>query len=526
MFKKALNISFMSDKCLTENNSLNYSTTYNVFLDFNQKAIREVYIEDLLFLWDKCLLCDIELSFKLLFYTRDILQGKGEKKIFYECIKFVLERRKDLIYIIRSKLFFNWIGKYGYYKDVFMIMNNLIETQYIDHITDMLIFDNQQMNMKKKITLLVKWIPSEKKKLDNKLKIYHKIRKNLNKKVDEKMNYKKFRQLISKLRRYLKEAVIENYLCKNTISTPNFENVPSKAMMIYKNAFDKHYKQYFEKYKKKIEAGNAKINTKSLHITDIVGKIITELDLLSKQYINYDNIPKTNEIYQAQFTQMIENLSEQGNLKNTICLVDTSGSMTWNGGMPIKVAISIGLLLSLACKNPAFSRMLLTFTTTPYFIKLPNVTDLNTLITFLLDQNKFPWGGSTDIYFAFKEILRVAKLHNIPEGEMPKSIIIISDMQFNQADVGRTNYQEIVELYEQNNYKVPQIIFWNVRSNVRGFPITSTQNNTVMVSGYSTNILKNLLSGDDLNKITPLSKLLDTLNSERYNDISIKKISK
>jgi len=45
-------------------------------------------------------------------------------------------------------------------------------------------------------------------------------------------------------------------------------------------------------------------------------------------------------------------------------------------------------------------------------------------------------------------------------------------------------------------YTPPIIIFWNVRADTVGFPVTSDQKGVMMLSGYSPALMKFILSGE------------------------------
>lgn len=69
-------------------------------------------------------------------------------------------------------------------------------------------------------------------------------------------------------------------------------------------------------------------------------------------------------------------------------------------------------------------------------------------------------------------ILERAQKHQLPPSAMPKRIFVISDMQFGEADQEgkfKTNHQVIKDKYKAAGYEMPQMIYWNVRSNTPGF---------------------------------------------------------
>jgi len=84
---------------------------------------------------------------------------------------------------------------------------------------------------------------------------------------------------------------------------------------------------------------------------------------------------------------------------------------------------------------------------------------------------------------------------------MPQRLFVISDMQFNSADHNGTwskNHDVIKKKYSKSGYKVPQIIYWNVKANTPDFPVQADETGTALVSGYSQSILKVLLEDGEL----------------------------
>ena len=81
------------------------------------------------------------------------------------------------------------------------------------------------------------------------------------------------------------------------------------------------------------------------------------------------------------------------------------------------------------------------------------------------------WEMNTNIEAVFKEILRLAKEHSMSQSEMPEKILIISDMEFDEASGRRnTNYEQIKLLYQASGYELPHIVFWNVNGRLENVP--------------------------------------------------------
>jgi hypothetical protein len=127
------------------------------------------------------------------------------------------------------------------------------------------------------------------------------------------------------------------------------------------------------------------------------------------------------------------------------------------------------------------------------------------------------WGGSTNFEATFRLILSKALEYKLSPADMPKTLLVISDMQFNSAG-HMTNYQALVKAYEEAGYEVPRLVFWNVNGSTTDVPVTASQADTAMISGFSVDILRDVLKGED---ITPFKVMMRTLDREDYQVITL-----
>jgi hypothetical protein len=128
------------------------------------------------------------------------------------------------------------------------------------------------------------------------------------------------------------------------------------------------------------------------------------------------------------------------------------------------------------------------------------------------------WGYSTNLLAVFNLILDSAVRENISQDEMPTKLLIISDMEFDEADSNRTNLDLIRDLYAESGYKMPEIIFWNVNGRAGNSPAQVRDKGIGLVSGCSPSILKSVLKGE-IQSARQL--MLDTIMVDRYKRIRI-----
>ena len=197
-------------------------------------------------------------------------------------------------------------------------------------------------------------------------------------------------------------------------------------------------------------------------------------------------------------------------------------------GKPIAACLSLALMIAPLC---ACKDTVLTFETKP---KLHKIEGEN-LLARMKNLMSAPWGGCTNVQAAFEVILNGVKNGMI--ARMPKRFLIISDMQFNEADgghygygghrgrfgeeedgyKGRTNFQAAQKMYNDEGYDLPKIVFWNVNGAIcKDVPVHKDEKNVSLVSGYSVSILEAILN-DKI--VTPLLMVKSVLEDERYSDM-------
>ena len=240
-------------------------------------------------------------------------------------------------------------------------------------------------------------------------------------------------------------------------------------------------------YKKNLRNGNDKINTEGLFAYEIIRKII---------YNQGDS-----ELYDLMWKNQKDILN--GNTSNVLVMADTSGSMLSFDGIPYCTAIGLALYIS-SKNNGIFKDHFMTFSESPYLCKIKG----NTIEEKV--ENIESIFSNTDIDKAFELILNTALENNLSQKDLPSHLIIISDMEFDEGvySEGGTNFDGWKKAFRNKGYKLPKVIFWNVSLNSLGVPVTKFDNDVIMVSGFSVNLLDNLL---DLKEYNPTSAMMEKL---------------
>ena len=340
------------------------------------------------------------------------------------------------------------------------------------------------------ISLAAKWAPSENHQYGSQAKRLAKIlfavgegaKENFAKASYRQLCMKKYRQMLSTLRSHI--CITEKLCCQNRWSAIKFEMVPSKAHLLLKKAFMKHEPERYQKYLESLKKGETKIKSKGIQPHE-----------LAHYYYEGGALDDTVE---EQWKAIVAETRAAGSFQSAVAVVDVSGSMS---GTPMKVAISMGLLVSTLTEGPYHGRVL-TFDSNPAWFQVQGTT-LRDQVTSLKDA---PWGGSTNLQKTFDLILDVAIKHKVKQDQLPKTLFIFSDMQFDAA-VGSnwmsTNYEAIKQKWSTHGYAVPQIIFWNVNGHLAAndVPIQADTPGCALMAGFSSTLLKVFMKGEVLNAV-------------------------
>lgn len=465
------------NKTFTENAALTYKSTQSKVLDLFSMggALRTRTPKEIEKFVSQALAEDKLLAIKCLFYLRDVRGGQGERRTFREGLKILSNYNKE-----ETEKLLSLVPEYGRWDDLFYLDN--VE---IDELLKKQIRADARTETP---SLLGKWLPSENSSSDRTRDLARKVRKYLG------YSSKDYRHLLTKLR--AKIRIVESQMSRNKWSKINYEHIPSKASMKYKKAFHKHDEERYSKYLSDVEKGKKKINAGVLFPYEIVREAENKNDKTLEML--WRNLP--------DYTR--------GNEK-ALVVADVSGSME---GLPMQICVSLALYFAERNKG-IFQNKFITFSIKPELQEVKGTT-LNQKITNLEHAH---WDGNTNIQKVFDLILDTAVDNGVKKEDMPKTIYIISDMEFDMAtrDGGmfgsrqtQTNFQVIKQKYEESGYEMPLLVFWQVDSRQNNVPVTQNEKGVVLVSGSSPSTFKMVMK-----RTTPYEFMIDVLNSKRYKPI-------
>jgi len=457
-----------SEDTLTENGMVTNSSTLNecVNLFFTIGAMRGQDKERLLSTFSKAFNENPLTALKILFWVRDVRGGAGERQIFRDILKYLVENHPNVV-----KQNIQAIPHFGRWDDLSVLFGTKLEADATKIFVDGLIVENG---------LCAKWIP-------RKGEIFNAIRKAMN------TTPKNLRKLLVGI-----SNTVEQKMCANQWTEIEYSKTPSLAMGRYTKAFAKHDLTGFTEYLEKLKKGEVKVNAGAVYPYNVV------------QTMNQGSWELANEQWKS-----LPNFME-GTTERILPVVDVSGSMgsVVSGSITcLDVAISLGLYIS-ERNEGVFKDSFITFSEKPQLQVLSG-----TLKERYEQMSQADWGMNTNLELVFNLILNQALKHKVLPEDMPSKILIMSDMEFDQATRQSDSAIQMIRIqYEESGYSLPQIIFWNIQSRNKNFPVRYDESGTALISGLSPNIVKSVLGGKEM---TPISIMNETINSERYSIIEM-----
>lgn len=465
----------------TENGAVTLNSTGSMLLDLFSRAgaMRGADSAKIIKIVNNAMDEDPVMALRILFYLRDIRGGQGERRFFRTAIKHIAKTHPDLL---RNNL--KHIPTFGRFDDLL----ELLDSPLASSVENMISLQLREDKDSDTPSLLAKWLPSENTSSKATRDMAKKVRTFLG------MTSKTYRTTLSKLRAKLN--VVERDLSAKRFSEINYSTVPSKASLKYRSAFKKRDSERYQQFLSQVAKGEAKINTATL----------TPFDLVRKYESSYTNV--VDPTIEAQWNNLPDVFG--GRSENSLVMADVSGSMR---GDPLTVCLSLAIYIAERNKG-AFHNLFMMFTGKPTIQKIKG----NSLLTKIGNLRRADWEMSTNLEAAFYEILRLAKENNIPQEELPTTLYIISDMEFDQCvfNSSMTNFNNAKQAFEDAGYRLPDVVFWNVNARNQQSPVSKDEKGTFLVSGYSPNILKHALNKTTL---TPIDFMMEVLNNPRYTAI-------
>lgn len=484
-------------KVYTENGAVAYATTGKALVDLNfaVASLRNEGEEQIIKRFIQAFYEDKVLAMKWLFFLRDIRGGLGERRSFRVILHYLAENDARL-----AERLVKIVAEYGRYDDLFCFFDTGVEKTVLAYIASQLEKDMKAMKENRTVSLCAKWMPGNNTSSEQSRKMAFKIQNYMG------MTAKEYRTMLAELRAYLK--VVEVQMSANNWENISYEAVPSKANLLYRNAFYRHDETRRKAFLEAVTKREVKINAGVLMPHDIVA-----------QYAERKNWNLHVKQEDASLEALWNHLEDTVNgAENVLCVVDGSGSMlcpVGNGNVTaLHVSNALGIYFAERMKG-AYKNKYITFSSQPQYVNLSRCRSLKEKLELAFLHTDC---SNTNIWATFELILETAIQNSLTQTELPETVLIISDMEFDTAMYGQqtdTLFEKIRRHFAAFGYQMPKLVFWNVNSRTNAIPVKENELGVGLVSGFSVNVCNMVLS----NELDPFTCLKKTLEGERYKKV-------
>ena len=420
-----------------------------------------------------------DLAMKLLFYARDIRGGLGERRVFRVILAWLAHNEPASL---RRNI--GYVAEYGRWDDVLTLLDTPARGEAIALLTDQLKLDVMALERNEPVSLLGKWLPSVNAHSAAAVRMARQLARAFD------MTDAQYRKVLSALRREIR--IIENNLREKDYAF-DYAQQPSRAMFKYRKAFLRNDEARYRAFMEKVTRGEATLHTGALMPYDIVQAA-------------YRAAKAERAVLDATWNALEDCTGDE----NALVVADGSGSM-YCGGDPTPASVAQSLAIYFAQRNKgAFHNHFITFSTNPRLVELKGA-DIVETVRFCRTFNEV---ADTNIQRVFELILEAAVQNRLPQKELPATLYIVSDMEFNVCtrDASMTNFDYAKDLYRRHGYRLPRVVFWNVRSRNQQQPVSMNEQGVALVSGCTPRIFTQVMSGET----DPMRNMLNTLNAPRY----------
>ena len=488
--------------------------------------------------------------FVLAYHTRDILEGKGERSLFYHMFLHLYEKNPE-----QAVALLKHVPQYGAWFDLQNILQQGIDDKVVtQRVTDGKVEVTSSDNLVKQVVQLYgdqltkdqlaehnlslagKWMPRRNKCTGWLAKF---VSKYLGK------NDKEFRQMVSGINKRL--DTVEIKMCHDENGEHHFADVepakvPSLCLKKKRKAFFNENqdgavrhpddtdrmecRKHFMDHMQKAAVGDAKVNGKVLMPHEFIVEIL-------KRNLTRNDI----DTLQAQWNSLRDSIRAKGSLGKCVVMADFSGSMMGGSSSVAPIDVSKGLgLLCAECTSPAFQDRILTFDSTPTWHNISHLTSLHQRVCSFSNVSQ---GTSTNFKGAMDLVLNRLVEAKVPVGEEPDIILVLTDMGWDQANNNNhyyggkkqndpakfeTHIDRIKKDFKaKGGWKMPTIVIWNVSGKFQEYHHESNTEGVCVISGWSAAILKYIMGGEDIvekmKTMTPYKMMRTVLDDPRYDPI-------
>lgn len=480
---------------ITENGAVGYATTGKALVDLNFAAasLRNESELEIVNRFIQAFYEDRILAMKWLLFLRDVRGGLGERRSFRIIIRYLAESNPEMISSLVGIM-----AEYGRFDDLLQLLDTPVEERVLEVLRAQLEKDEAGMKLGENISLCAKWMPgnntssSETRRLAAKLQYFMGL------------TAKEYRKLLASLRAYLN--VTEVYMSSNRWDEIDYTKVASKANLLYRNAFMAHDEVRRAEYLQEVEKGETVMHAGALMPHEIVVQYTVRPGGGWKLEVQAED---------TALEALWKNLPDAvAGAQNVLCVVDGSGSMLCpvgqGGTMALHVSNAIGIYFAERMSG-VYHNKFITFSNSPKYVDLSSCRTLREKLELALSNCDCT---NTNMEATFNLVLETAVRNHLKQEELPQTILVISDMEFDSAIWGDRAilFDTIKKRFARHGYRMPKLVFWNVNSRTNVIPVRENELGVGLVSGFSVNVCNMVLS----NELDPFVCLKKILDGERY----------
>jgi len=549
-----------------------YESTGDPRVDLSTMAVRGCSVESLKFHMKAVLELGktdpqaYEDAFLIAFQTRNVRGGKGERDVSYGMMAILLRHTPHMIQML------DLVPKYGCWRDLFHLASHMLEreSERCNSVKEAVIeiarnqLKKDAFTVDEPISLCAKWAPREGKgnandqtlvkelaaalfpqmsKMSQRLAAYRKMLSKLNKRIDTvevKMCAGDWEEIkpavvpgraLDKYRAaFLNETL--HKVPRGSVYRPRFEPELRHPDDEVRMACREHFQEHFA------AAARGEVTLKgadTVYPHEVIKKILGSYRY-DQYYGEAPNLSQgEHDLILGQWRGFVEKGREGGALRDCIALCDFSGSMD---GVPKMVSMALGLLIA----EVSGSNKFLTFDTDP---KWHQMRPEQTVIDRVAALGSVGQGLSTDFQKAMDLVLVDVKERRLRPEQIPKDLIVFTDMGFDQAcgsdktsfwtghsyrNVVKTApWQTHIEMIREawrragedmwgQPFVPPRIVIWNLRAEYKDFHASADQEGVIMLSGWSPSLFK-VLQEKPVEVLTPMAALRLQLDDPMYNTV-------
>lgn len=482
---------------LTENGAVGYETTGKALVDLNFAAasLRNESKDEITDRFIRAFYEDRVLAMKWLFFLRDVRGGLGERRSFRIIIRYLAESFPEMVSALTGIM-----AEYGRFDDLLCLLDTPVEEKALTVLKIQLEEDQADMECGRSISLCAKWMPGSNTSSQISREQARKLRNHMG------LTARDYRKLLAGLRAYLN--VTEVCMSSGRWEEIDYSGVSSHANILYRNAFLRHDNARRSAYLEAVQCGNAVIHAGVLMPHEIAARY-------TEQCVRRLGIKAEDPALEALWKNLSDTVA---GAEDVLCVVDGSGSMLCPVGntniTALHVSNALGIYFSERMSGP-YRNKFITFSNRPRYVDLSACRTLKEKLELSFSHNDCT---NTNIEATFQLILHTAVKNRLRQEELPRTVLIISDMEFDHA-VYRQNtealFQTIGRQFSAYGYRMPKLVFWNVNSRTNTIPVRENELGVGLVSGFSVNVCNMVLS----NELDPFACLRKILNNERYRKV-------